>query len=166
MRRTQCYSVLVACLIPVAVATCACASHGWSAATEMAGTPSATGCDAWFEIGGTFARQNDIRFTLRNRSANVRCSATRVEVLFASRLRTEAFRVSAPTNWTSRDLPCPDGKGSCGFEWRANGIGVPSGQELAGFGLTYVPADAPRLRSWVVDVGRRRVEMPIGTVGG
>jgi hypothetical protein len=43
---------------------------------------------------------------------------------------------------------------------------VPPGHALSGFGLSYVAADAPAQKSWIVDVGQRRVEMAIGSVGG
>lgn len=165
MQRTATSSLVVTGVILVVMAMSTCTSLG-RPATEVPGTPSSTGCDAWFEIQGTFSQRDDIRYTLRNRSTNPRCSAARVHVLFVSKLRSEMFRVSVPPGWTSRAVSCSRGPGSCGFEWRADEGGVPPGQELRGFGLSYVAADAPYPKSWIVDVGRRRVEMPIGTVGG
>lgn len=150
----------------VVLATMACAPLTEAPSIQLAGTPSATGCDAWFEIGGTFARVNNVQYTLKNRPANPSCVATRVQVLFHEQLSPAAFRVSMPPAWTSLEVRCPSGVGSCGFEWRARGVGILPGQELGGFGLAYDPARAPRPRSWIVEVGRRRVEMPIGNVGG
>jgi hypothetical protein len=150
-------------LFVVAIARCAPVQPDVS--PEMAGTSSPTGCDAWFEIGGTFSRVSNVRYTLENRSVNPECLATRAMVLFSGRLRRAAFRVSAPSGWTTRDVPCRTGAGICGFEWRARD-GVLPGRQLGGFGLEYDPAAVPRPVSWIVDVGRRRVEMTIGAVGG
>jgi hypothetical protein len=147
------------------VAAAACALSRTPPSPELAGTSSPTGCDAWFEIGGTFSRVNDVRYTLQNRSTGPQCPATRVVVLFSGQLRSAAFRVSTPAGWRRRDVPCETGGGVCGFEWRTR-HGVLPGAELPGFGLVYDPAEAPLPRSWIVDVGRRRVEMPIGTAGG
>jgi hypothetical protein len=165
MQSTRNYLPAIACVVLSSFAVSACA-WGGRAATEISGTPSATGCDAWFASQGRFSRQNDIRFTLQNRSINPQCSATRVQYLFVTALRTERFKVAVPTGWTSRELRCPGAPGFCGFEWRANGVGVPAGQTLQGFGLSYLSVDAPNAKSWIIDVGRRRVEMPIGNVGG
>jgi hypothetical protein len=150
-------------LLMVAVAACALSRK--AASPELAGTSSPTGCDAWFEIGGTFSRVNDVRYNLQNRSTGPDCTASRVVVLFSGQLRPAAFRVSTPAGWNRHDVPCETGGGICGFEWRTR-HGVRPGTELDGFGLAYDPAEAPLPRSWIVDVGRRRVEMLIGTVGG
>jgi hypothetical protein len=153
--------VVLAALI---VAGCA-SSRGLGRATELAGTPSPTGCDAWFEIGGTFARVTDVRYTLKNRSANPTCLAARVTVLFSGRLPSGAVRVSSPPGWSAADAPCQAGGGACGIEWRTR-EGVRPGKELTGFGLAYDSTSTPLQKVWIVDLGRRRVEMPIGTVGG
>jgi hypothetical protein len=150
----------------VATMAIGCASRPNVVATEISGTPSPTGCDAWFEIGGTFSRQNELRFTLENRSSGGRCIANRVQLLFQSKIQTQGVRVSAPAGWRSREVSCTFGGGWCGYEWFAVGEGVRAGLKLSGFGATYVPSDQPLLRSWIVDLGRRRVEMLIGTVGG
>ncbi len=150
----------------LALAVAGCAPLTQVGVPEFAGTPSSTGCDAWFEIGGTFARTNDLRLTLMNRSTNRACSATRVQFLFAGPLRAPAVRVTTPTGWTSGEVPCDTGAGTCGFEWRTDRAGVTPGHALTGFGLTYEHASAPLAKSWIVDVGRRRVQMPIGTVDG
>ena len=147
-------------ILMVAVAACAVSRKGTS--PELAGTSSPTGCDAWFEMGGTFSRVNDVRYSLQNRSTRPECRATRVAVLFSGQLRPAAFRVSTPAGWKQHDVPCERGGGVCGFEWRTR-HGVLPGYQLPGFGLAYDPAEAPLPRSWVVDVGRRRVEMLIGT---
>jgi hypothetical protein len=155
-------------LLLVFVAACASTrvvGGGTETGTELAGTPSASGCDAWFEVSGTFARQHDIRYTLRNRSTNPACSATGATVLFSGQLSRATVRVSAPPGWTTRDVPCQTGGGVCGIEWRTRD-GVLAGHELPGFGLTYPATKSPRQKVWIVDVGGRRVEMPIGTVGG
>lgn len=159
-------SLLAGTGVILAVMTMSACASRMPAATEVAGTPSSTGCDAWFETRGTSSQRNDFQYTLRNRSTNPRCAATRVQVLFVSALRPEVFRVTVPSGWTSRVVPCSMEPGSCGFEWRATESGVPPGQELGGFGLSYVAADAPDSQSWIVDVGRRRVEMRYGIVGG
>jgi hypothetical protein len=130
----------------------------------MHGTPSPTGCDSWVEIGGTFSRTNHVHYTLINRSTGRHCLATRVVVLFSGRLRREAFRISTPPGWIAFQAPCRTG-GVCGFGWRTR-HGVPPGEQRSGFGLAYDPADAPLPREWLVDVGPRRLLMPIGTVGG
>ena len=101
------------------VAAAACASGRAARLPELSGTSSPTGCDAWFEIGGTFSRLNDVRYVLRNRSTGPECPATRVVVLFSGQLRPAAFRVSAPPGWTRHVVPCEKGGGVCGFEWRA-----------------------------------------------
>jgi hypothetical protein len=132
---------------------------------DLAGTPSPIGCDAWFEIGGSFSRLNEIRYTLRNRSTNPACAATQATVLFAGPLARAAVRVSSPPGWTSHDVPCDVGGGVCGIDWKTR-LGVRPGEELRGFGLAYESVGAPRQRVWIIEVGRRRVEMPIGTVGG
>jgi hypothetical protein len=151
-------------LLMVAVAACALGRR--AASPELPGTSSPTGCDAWFEIGGTFSGVNwDVRYRLQNRSTGPACPATRVVVLFSKQLRPTAFRVSTPAGWTRHDFPCETGGGVCGFEWRAR-HGVLPGTELSGFGLAYDPAQAPLPKSWIVDVGRRRVEMGIGIAGG
>lgn len=147
------------------VAFAACALSRKAASPELAGTSSPTGCDAWFHIGGAFSRVNDVSYTLQNRSTGPECPATRIVVLFSGQLRPAAFRVSTPAGWTRHDVPCETGGGVCGFEWRTR-HGVLPGAALPGFGLAYDPAEAPLPRSWIVDVGRRRVEMAIGTVGG
>jgi hypothetical protein len=151
-------------LLMVAVAACALSRKATS--PELAGTSSPTGCDAWFEIGGTFSsRLSDVRYSLQNRSTRPECPATRVVLLFSGQLRPAAFRVSTPAGWKRHAVPCETGGGVCGFEWRTR-HGVLPGTELPGFGLAYDPAKAPLPRSWIVDVGRRRVEMLIGTAGG
>jgi hypothetical protein len=165
MQSTKNYLPAIACVILGFVVMPACALRGRTP-TEISGTPSATGCDAWFASQGTFSRRNEIGFTLQNRSTKPQCSATRVQYLFVTALRTERFRVAVPPGWTSRELRCPKAPGFCGFEWRANGAGVPAGQALQGFGLSFLSVDASNAKSWVIDVGRRRVEMPIGNVGG
>jgi len=148
------------------VALAACALSRKTASPELAGTSSPTGCDAWFEICGTFSsRLSDVRFSLRNRSTGPDCPATRVVVLFSEQLRSAAFRVSTPAGWKRHDVPCETGGGICGFEWRTR-HGVLPGTELPGFGLAYDPAETPGPRSWIVDVGRRRVQMGIGTARG
>ena len=153
-------------LILGVVATAACAPLRGTTAPELAGTPSVIRCDAWFGIGGTFSRLNDGRYTLGNRSTSSACFATRVVMLFDGPLRPAAFRVSVPSGWMVREVPCqPDG-GVCGFEWRAHGGGVPPGEQLAGFGLAYDPAGVPQPKAWLIDVGPRRIEMPIGRVAG
>lgn len=161
---TNCLSY-VACAIVAITAISACASPG-RPATEISGTPSPTGCDAWFASQGTYSQRNDIRLTLQNRSTNPRCTATRVQLLYVNAIRAEGFKVSTPAGWTSREVRCASGQGVCGFEWRAKEAGVRAGQALPGFGLSYIQADQPRPKSWIIDVGRRRVEMPIGTVAG
>jgi hypothetical protein len=153
-------------LIVVAVSLAGCASNsGIRSGTELAGTPSSTGCDAWFEIGGTFSRLNDVRYTLRDRSTNPACLGTRVTLLFWERLPPGAVRVLAPEGWRTMDVPCQGGAGACGVEWHTGG-GVRPGEDLRGFGLAYDSTRTPRQKLWIVDVGRRRVEMAIGTVGG
>jgi hypothetical protein len=147
----------------LALAIASCATNG-PLQTAIPGTPSPTGCDAWVEIGGTFSRTNDVHYTLVNRSTRRQCLATRLVVLFSARLRREAFRVSTPPGWIAFDAPCTTG-GICGFGWYTRQGLVPEAQRT-GFRLVYDPADAPLPREWVVDVGRRRVQMPIGTVGG
>jgi hypothetical protein len=144
------------------LALASCAPKG-RVQPSLAGTPSPTGCDAWFEIGGSFARTNDVHYTLINRSTHRQCLATRIVVLFEARVRPEAFHVSTPPGWIAFGAPCQTG-GVCGFGWRTR-HGVPPGEQRSGFGLAYDPADAPLPREWVVDVGRRRLNMPIGTVG-
>jgi hypothetical protein len=129
---------------------------------SLAGTPSPTGCDAWVEIGGTFSRTNHVQYTLVNRSTRRHCLATRVVVLFSARLRPEAFRVSTPPGWIAFDAPCKTG-GICGFGWYTR-HGLAPGAQRSGFGLAYDAGDAPLPREWAVDVGRRCVQMPIGTV--
>lgn len=125
-----------------------------------------TECDAWFEIGGSFVfARNDLRLTLRNRSSGTQCAATRVLWLFAGPIRRGEVTITTPAAWTNHDLPCADGAGTCGVEWRATDPGVLPGQDLPGFGLQYNPLNTPPPRSWVVHVGERRVEMPIGVVG-
>jgi hypothetical protein len=160
-RRTACsLSGLVAVLV-----TAACAPLARVATPELAGTPSSTGCDAWFNIGGTFARMNDVGLALTNRSTNRACLATRVQFLFAGPVRAAAVRVTTPAGWASREVPCDTGGGVCGFEWRTDSAGVEPGRTRTGFGLTYDPADTPLAKLWIVDVGRRRVQLPIVTVG-
>jgi hypothetical protein len=107
-----------------------------------------------------------LKFTLENRSSGRRCIASRVQLLFWGEIQTQEVRISAPPGWRSRELRCSSGEGWCGYEWFAVDEGVLPGSRLVGFGVTYVSADQPLLRSWVIDLGRRRVEMPIGTVGG
>jgi hypothetical protein len=147
----------------LAFALASCAANG-PLQTAIPGTPSPTGCDAWVEIGGTFSRTTDVHYTLINRSTRSNCLATRVVVLFAARIRPEAFRVSTPPGWIAFQTPCQTG-GFCGVGWRTR-HGVPPGDQRSGFGLAYDPADAPLPRQWWVDVGARRLLMPIGTVGG
>lgn len=160
LRLARSQPLATACL---ALVLASCATNGW-VHRDLAGTPSPTGCDAWLEIGGTFARTNDVHYTLINRSTRGPCLATRVVVQFSARVRPEAFRVSAPPGWIAFDAPCHTG-GVCGFGWRTR-HGVPPGEQRSGFGLAYDPADAPLPREWWVDVGRTRLRMPIGTVGG
>lgn len=157
-------SSLPALLFVLAITACAPLRH--VSTPEPAGTPSSTGCDAEFEIGGACARVNDLRFTLMNRSTSRSCLATRVLFLFEDPLRPAAIRVTTPTGWTSREVPCETGGGARGFEWRTDLAGVMPGHALAGFGLTYDQASAPFAKSWMVDLGRRRVIAMIGTAGG
>lgn len=133
-------------------------------APEFAGTPSPAGCDGFLSIGGTFSTVDDVRFRLSNRSTHPRCRATRAAVIFRSRLPESALRISTPSGWTPHDVPCSTGDGSCGVEWRSP-AGITAGESLDGFGLVFVAAATPRLDKWILDVGRRTVTMPIGTVG-
>lgn len=142
-----------------------CATRG-PLATEISGTPSRTGCDAWFASQGTYSQRNDVRFTLQNRSANTRCVARSVQYWFVSAIVPERFRVSGPPGWSVRAMACPRSKGSCGFEWQSDGAGVSAGQQLGGFRMSYLSVEAPNARSWIIDLGRRRVEMPVGNVAG
>ncbi len=151
--------LLVSCVV-------ACATgRGISSPPEFAGTPSSTGCDGWFEIGGTFSRRNDVRYELRNRSTGPACLAKRVTVLFESRLPPSVFRVSTPSGWLAKDVPCENDEGVCGIEWHSQ-VGVGPGQALGGFGLAYDSRMGVRPKVWIIDLGRRRVKKPIGTVGG
>jgi hypothetical protein len=151
----------------VAMAAMSCASRVAVLATEVPGTPSATGCDAWFNGRNTSSpQQNQIRFTLENRSSNSRCVASRVQLLFRSAILLDGIRVVTPSGWRRRELACASGPGWCGYEWMALDTGVPAGGHQAGFGITYVPGEQPLMKSWIVDLGRRRVEMPTGAVGG
>lgn len=153
-------------VIAMSAVAIGCASRSSPIATQISGSPSPTGCDGWFEIGGTFNSRNDLRFTLENRSSNVDCIATRVLILFSSAIRTPGISVSAPSGWRSREVRCASGDGKCGYEWSAVEQGVPKGGRLGGFGMTYIQTEQPYLKSWIIDLGRRRVEMPIGTVSG
>lgn len=117
-------------------------------------------------IGGSFMfALNDLRLTLINRSSDAHCVASRVQWLFEGRIRTAEMTITSPPSWTSHGLLCTDGVGVCGVEWRAADTGVLQGRDLPGFGLRYNPSSSPRPKSWVVFVGRRQVEMPIGSVG-
>jgi hypothetical protein len=165
MRNITSHFPFLASAISAIALVSACASPG-RPATEISGTPSPTGCNAWFASQGTYSQRNDIRLTLQNRSTNLGCTATKVQLLYASAIRPEGFKVSTPAGWTSREVRCASGQAVCGFEWRAKEAGVLAGQALPGFGLSYIQADQPRPKSWIIDVGRRRVEMPIGTVAG
>jgi hypothetical protein len=131
----------------------ACASsRGAGSSTELAGTPSSTGCDAWFAIGGKFSQMNDVRYTLKNRSRNPVCLASRVVVVFEARLSPGLVHASAPVGWTTTYVPCQTSGGVCGVEWRTR--------------HGYDSTRTPRQKLWIVEVGRRRVQMSIGTVGG
>jgi len=152
--------LVTACLT---LSMASCATDG-GVQPLLTATPSPPGCDAWVEIGGTFSRTNDVNYTLINRSTRRQCRATRVVVLFSTRLRPEAFRVSTPAGWIAFDAPCHTG-GICGFGWHTR-HGVAPGAQRTGFGLSYDPTDAPVPHEWSVDVGHRRVRMPIGTVSG
>jgi hypothetical protein len=150
----------------IGIAAISCASRAAVVATEVPGTPSSTGCDAWFGGRNSSSPQlNQLRFTLENRSSHSRCVAKRVQLLFRSAVQLEGIRVVTPTGWQRRELTCASGPGWCGYEWSATNVGVPAGGRQAGFEISYVPADQPDLKSWIVDLGSRRVEMPIGTVG-
>lgn len=123
-------------------------------------------CDAWFSIGGSFVfARNDLRLTLSNRSSGARCVATRVQWLFAGPIRTSEMTITAPASWSTYMLPCAEGPATCGVEWQAADTGVFQGQDLSGIGLRYNPLNTPRPTSWVVHVGERQVEMPIGAMG-
>lgn len=123
-------------------------------------------CDAWFSIGGSFVfALNDLRLTLSNRSSDARCVATRVQWRFAGPIQTAEMTITSPASWTTHTLPCAEGPPTCGVEWQAPDTGVLPGQELSGFGLRYNFLNTPRPTSWVVHVGERQVEMPIGAMG-
>ncbi len=153
----------------------ACAGMGGSPALPHVPAPPAASvervnesreCDAWFSIGGSFVfALNDLHLTLSNRSSDARCVATRVQWLFESSVPPSATTITTPATWTSDYLPCGDRPGTCGVEWRATDTGVLPGQDLSGFGLRYNPLNTPRPTSWVVHVGERQVEMPIGAMG-
>lgn len=129
-------------------------------------THQSTACDAFFAIGGSFVfGRNDLRLVLSNTSSDAQCVAPRVQWLFAGPIRTAEMTVTSPPSWTTHELPCAEGPATCGVEWQATDTGVLPGQELSGFGLRYNPLNTPRPRSWVVHVGERRVEMPIGVMG-
>jgi hypothetical protein len=87
-----------------------------------------------------------------------------VVVMFEEQLPPGLVRASALFGWLIADVPCPTGGGVCGVEWHTRN-GVRPGDELSGFGLTYDSAKTPRQERWIVDVGRRRVQMFSGTVG-
>jgi hypothetical protein len=143
----------------------ACASIVRSATPiEIAGTFSPTGCDAWLEIGGRFSPGlDDITFTLMNRSTSSDCSARRVTLLFEFPVSHGALQVSTPAAWTATEIHCDTADGVCGVVWRAqNGVSIRQSQ--SGFGI--VSTVSGLLKVWIVDVGRRRVSMPIGHVGG
>jgi hypothetical protein len=143
----------------------ACAFVGGAGrGVEVAGTPSPSGCDAWFNLGGRFGPvKNDIQFTLSNKSESRDCRATRVIVLFMSPVRRDAIQVSTPIGWAGSYARCESGDGTCGVVWRSR-VGVPAGESVSGFGIQC--DSSLLLKIWTVDVGRRRVAMPIGHVGG
>lgn len=116
-------------------------------------------------INGSFAfGMNDLRLSLINSSNGSACAATRVQWLFQGPIVTEDITVATPPTWSSHDVPCPDGGGACGVEWRAQNAGVLPDDELPGFGLKYNPLNLPYPKSWVIDIGEGQIEMPIATL--
>ena len=143
----------------------ACASSANRAnRPDAAGMASPMVCDAWFEIGGTFGpSQDDFVFTLVNRSTSDGCRATRVAIVFETAISRDAIRVSTPAGWAATNTPCDSAKWVCGVTWQAAN-GLRPGLSQTGFGMT--SSESRLLKAWVVDVGRRRVSMPIGHVSG
>ncbi len=151
-------------LIAVPLAACGGLSH-INAPYEIAGAPSATGCDGWFNLGGRSEPSGYTHaFTLQNRSTTATCRAQRVTLLFHRGIARTAIRLSSPPGWTMVTVPCQEQPLVCGVVW-SSAPGVPAGGSLRGFGLWYGQPGG-LLRIWIIDVGRRRVAVPIGTVGG
>jgi len=135
-----------------------CASRGGGVVAETPGTPSGTGCDADVETDPL----NGIHLRLLNTSASHACRATRLTLEFKSGVEPDWIRVSAPPGWSHSYMGCASGGRACGIDWRSK-PGVGAGDSQGGF---VVMCDPRRLKSWTVDLGRRRVRFPYGWVGG
>jgi hypothetical protein len=132
---------------------------------EISGSPSDTGCDGWFngasrraEGGGTFSG-----FTLQNRSTSPECLATRATLLFHYGVQEQDIRLRTPPGWTRELVRCNDAPDVCGVRWSGT-PGVGAGELQRGFSIQHQQKRA-FFRIWIVDVGPRRVAVPIGTIG-
>ncbi|MBP1775527.1 MAG: hypothetical protein H6Q86_1533 [candidate division NC10 bacterium] len=98
-----------------------------------------------------------------SRAEAAKCQARRVTLLLTRPALREVTTVTTPKGWTVAETPCTEPERVCGYVWRSK-RGVAPGESQAGFGIGLFPPS--RLKIWIVDVGKRRVEMPIGYVGG
>ncbi len=136
----------------------ACASHGSGLVAEARGTPSQTGCDANVETDPL----NGIHVRLVNTSISRACRATQVTLELTSGVERDWIQVSTPSGWRPSYVGCASGGRVCGISWRSES-GIGAGHSQDGF---VVMCDPRRLKSWTVDVGKRRVALPYGRVGG
>ena len=138
------------------VAGLACASVVQRPATL--GTP---GCDARLELWGWVVDdgRDHALFEIVNTSTSVECMMTQVTLVAIGAMDENLIHIATPSGWTATKLGCDTGDDVCGVEWR-NEEGVPPGQSQKGFGLL-APADqTPRLKSLIVQVGRKRIALP------
>jgi hypothetical protein len=118
----------VAVLLLVAMAACA-SSGSLEPPAEPAGTPSSSGCDAWFQIGGP-SRLSSITFTLENRSHAPGCDATRVTLLLTRPAYRLNISVETPQGWSVRQVPCGAPDRVCGFVIRDHAVASDPAEDL------------------------------------
>ena len=146
-------------LVALLLVGCAgCASPGHRLVAEPPGTPSWTGCDADVQTDSL----NGVHLRLLNRSASHECRATRLILEFKAGVEPNWIQVSTPSGWRQSYVDCTSGDRVCGIAWHSK-PGVAAGDSQDGFG---VMCDPRRLKSWTVDVGKRRIALPYGWVGG